>query len=149
MGAGTAPAENPHRQPEPGHAPGSLRRAARRLVDQAYLQGIVVVAAGNNMGLPSYPAVFASLVAVDNQSFPEPTTFEFHTGRQLEVVARGAFMSVPKSGGGYQLWTGTSFACPHVTGLVARLLSLNPCSRLFRSRHFCTRLARESDTRRP
>jgi subtilisin len=98
----------------------------RRLVDQAYLQGIVVVAAGNNMGLPSYPAVFASLVAVDNQSFPEPTTFEFHTGRQLEVVARGIYVRAPKSGGGYQLWTGTSFACPHVTGLVARLLSLNP-----------------------
>ncbi len=98
----------------------------RRLVDQAYCQGIVLVAAGNNMGLPSYPAVFASLLAVDNESFPEPTTFEFHTGKTLELVACGIYVRAPKSGGGYQLWTGTSFACPHITALVARLLSINP-----------------------
>jgi subtilisin family serine protease len=98
----------------------------RRLVDQAYFQGMVLVAAGNNMGVPSYPAVFASLLAVDNESFPDPTLFEFHTGRPLELAARGIYVRAPKSGGGYQLWTGTSFACPHITGLVARLLSVNP-----------------------
>jgi subtilisin family serine protease len=98
----------------------------RRLVDQAYYQGVVLVAAGNNMGVPSYPAVFASLLAVDNESYPEPTMFEFHTGRPVELAARGIYVRAPKSGGGYQLWTGTSFACPHITGLVARLLSLNP-----------------------
>ena len=98
----------------------------RRLVDQAYCQGIVVVAAGNNMGMPSYPAVFASLLAVDNQSFPEPTTYEFHAGKPMELAARGIYVRAPKSGGGYQLWTGTSFACPHITALVARLLSINP-----------------------
>jgi subtilisin family serine protease len=98
----------------------------RRLVDQAYFQGIVLVAAGNNMGQPSYPAVFASLLAVDNESYPDPTTFEFRTGRPVELSARGIYVRAPKSGGGYQLWTGTSFACPHIAGLVARLLSLNP-----------------------
>jgi subtilisin len=98
----------------------------RRLVDQAYTQGTVLVAAGNNMGLPSYPAVFASLVAVDNEPFPDATTFEFRTGKTLEVAARGIYVRAPRAGGGYQLWTGTSFACPHITALVARLLSLNP-----------------------
>jgi subtilisin family serine protease len=98
----------------------------RRLVDQAYYQGLVLVAAGNNMGVPSYPAVFASLLAVDNESFPDPTAFEFHTGRPVELAARGIYVRAPKSGGGYQLWTGTSFACPHITALVARLLGLNP-----------------------
>ncbi len=98
----------------------------RRLVDQAYFEGIVLVAAGNNMGIPSYPAVFASLLAVDNESYAEPTDFEFRTGTPTELAARGIYVRAPKSGGGYQLWTGTSFACPHITGLVARLLSLNP-----------------------
>ena len=97
----------------------------RRLVDQAYFQGTVLVAAANNMGVPSYPAVFASLLAVDNDSFSEPTAFKFQTGRPMELVARGIYVRAPKSGGGYQLWTGTSFACPHITALVARLLSLN------------------------
>jgi len=99
----------------------------RALVDQAYFEGIVLVAAANNMGIPSYPAVFASLLAVDNDSFPEPTMFHFRrTGKQVEVTARGIYVRAPKTGGGYQLWTGTSFACPHVAALVARLLSVNP-----------------------
>jgi subtilisin len=98
----------------------------RHLVDQAYYQGLALVAAGNNMGMPSYPAVFASLVAVDNESYADPTTFEFRTGRPVELVARGIYVRAPKSGGGYQLWTGTSFACPHITAIVARLRSLNP-----------------------
>jgi subtilisin family serine protease len=98
----------------------------RRLVDQAYFQGVVLIAAGNNMGQVSYPAVFASLLAVDNDNYPDPTTFEFRTGRPVELSAHGIYVRAPKSGGGYQLWTGTSFACPHITGLVARLLSLNP-----------------------
>ena len=42
------------------------------------------------------------------------------------MVARGVYVQAPKSGGGHQLWTGTSFACPHITAVVARLLSLNP-----------------------
>jgi subtilisin family serine protease len=98
----------------------------RQLVDQAYFHDRIVVAAANNMGMTSYPAEFASLIAVDNQSFADPMMFQFHRNRKVEVVARGIYVQAPKSGGGYQLWTGTSFACPHITGLVARLLSLNP-----------------------
>jgi subtilisin family serine protease len=98
----------------------------RRLVDEAYCQGVVLVAAGNNMGMPSYPAVFASLMAVDNEAYSDPMTFEYRVGRTLELSANGIYVRAPKSGGGYQLWTGTSFACPHITGLVARLLSINP-----------------------
>jgi subtilisin family serine protease len=98
----------------------------RRLVDQAYIQDVILVAALNNMGAVSYPAHFASLIAVDNQGFPEPLMFQYQRGKPAELVARGVYVQAPKSGGGYQLWTGTSFACPHVTALVARLLSINP-----------------------
>jgi subtilisin family serine protease len=98
----------------------------RKLVDQAYANDIVLVAAANNMGATSYPAQFASLIAVDNQSFPEPLMFQYQRGRPIELVARGIYVQAPKTGGGYQLWTGTSFACPHISAVVARLLSLNP-----------------------
>jgi subtilisin family serine protease len=98
----------------------------RRLVDQAYANDVMLVAAANNMGATSYPAQFASLIAVDNQGFPDPLMFQYVRGRPIEVVARGIYVRAPKTGGGYQLWTGTSFACPHVSALVARLLSLNP-----------------------
>ncbi len=98
----------------------------RALVDRAYYGDTVLVAAGNNMGVTSYPAQFASLIAVDNQSFHDPFHFEFRRGRAVELVARGIYVRGPKPGGGYQLYTGTSFACPHITAVVARLLSVNP-----------------------
>jgi subtilisin family serine protease len=63
---------------------------------------------------------------VDNQGFPDPWLFHYQRGRPIELVARGIYVRAPKAGGGYQLWTGTSFACPHITAVVARLLSLNP-----------------------
>lgn len=98
----------------------------RRLVDQAYCEDVVIVAAANNSGVMSYPAQFASLIAVDNEGFPDPLMFAFQRKRPVEVVARGVYVRAPKSGGGYQLWTGTSFACPHISALVARLLSVHP-----------------------
>lgn len=98
----------------------------RKLVDQAYFEGKIVVAACNNMGQPSFPAQFASLIAVDSRSFPEPMAFEYRKSNLAEVVARGIYVKAPKPGGGHQLWTGTSFACPHISGIVARLVSINP-----------------------
>jgi subtilisin family serine protease len=98
----------------------------RRLVDQAYASDVVLVAAANNMGATSYPAQFASLISVDNQGFPDPLLFHYQRGRPVELVARGIYVRAPKSGGGHHLWTGTSFACPHISAVVARLLSLNP-----------------------
>jgi subtilisin family serine protease len=98
----------------------------RRLVDQAYADDVVLVAAANNMGAASYPAQFASLIAVDNHGLADPFLFQYQRRRPVELVARGIYVRAPKAGGGYQLWTGTSFACPHVSAAVARLLSLNP-----------------------
>jgi subtilisin family serine protease len=98
----------------------------RRLVDRAYMQGMVLVAAANNMGLPSYPSQFMALIAVDSEHFADPLMFEYRRRRPAELAALGIYVRAPKSGGGYQLWTGTSFACPHITATVARLLSINP-----------------------
>jgi subtilisin family serine protease len=42
------------------------------------------------------------------------------------MVADGIYVKAPSPGGGYRWFTGTSFACPHITGLVARLKSEMP-----------------------
>jgi subtilisin family serine protease len=96
------------------------------LVDRAYFRGRLVVAAANNRLQPSYPSQFASVIAVDNESIPDPLSFYYRLGRPVELVANGIYVRAPSPGGRYQYFTGTSFACPHITGLVARLRSLIP-----------------------
>lgn len=93
------------------------------LVDKAYFKGQILVAAANNYSKVSYPAHFASLIAVDNQSFEDPLAFHYRLGQPIETVAKGIYVKAPSPGGKYRLFTGTSFACPHITGLVAKLAS--------------------------
>lgn len=93
------------------------------LVDRAYYKGQILVAAANNFSKLSYPAHFASVIAVDNQSFDDPLEFHYRFGQPIDTVAKGIYVKAPSPGGKYRLFTGTSFACPHITGLVARLVS--------------------------
>ncbi len=100
-----------------------LNTALHELVDQAYYKSQIVVAAANNQQQVSFPAHFASLVAVDNQSFEDPLTIHYRLGQPIEFAAHGIYVKAPSPGGKFRWYTGTSFACPHVTGLVARLVS--------------------------
>lgn len=92
-------------------------------VEQAYYNGQIIVAAANNYAKVSYPAHFASVIAVDNQAFKDPLEFYYQLGQPIETVAHGIYVDAPSPGGKTRLYTGTSFACPHVSGLIARLLS--------------------------
>lgn len=98
----------------------------RELVDQAYCQGQIIVAAANNQRQVSYPANFASVISVDNQCLKNPMEFLYRTGIPIELVANGVYVNAPAPGGKYQLFTGTSFACPQISGIVARLKSQFP-----------------------
>ena len=96
------------------------------LVDEAYFKGVLLISAANNNRLVSLPAEFAALVAVDNKSVKEPLEFHYLLGRPVEIVANGIYVRAPSPGGKYRWFTGTSFACPHITGLAARLKSEIP-----------------------
>lgn len=98
----------------------------RELTDQAYYQSQIIVAAANNQRQVSYPANFASVIAVDNQSLKSPLEFLYRTGVPIELVANGVYVNAPAPGGKYQLFTGTSFACPQISGIVTRLKSRIP-----------------------
>lgn len=93
------------------------------LVDTAYFKGQILVAAANNFSKVCYPAHFASLIAVDSHAFEDPLEFHFRLGRPVETSAKGIYVRAPSPGGKYRFFTGTSFACPHITGLVCRLKS--------------------------
>ena len=100
-----------------------------RLANEAYFHGTLLVAAANNFRHLSYPANSASLIAVDNQPFDGKPDLFFHVHRfqpPPELAARGIYVEAPSRGGQMQLWTGTSFACPHVAAVIVRLRSVIP-----------------------
>ncbi|MGI9515744.1 MAG: S8 family peptidase [Pirellulaceae bacterium] len=96
------------------------------LIEKAYVQGQIVVAAANNQRRVSYPAQFATVVSVDNEAFEDRSKFFFNLGSPIEIVAHGIYVEAPAPGGGYRLYTGTSFACPHISGIAACLRSEFP-----------------------
>ena len=97
------------------------------LLDRAYQAGCVVVAAANNLPQPSFPSVFSSsLISVTKSTSVDPFDFGFNFGEVIELTAPGVNVRTAWPNGGYRNLTGNSFACPHVSGVIARLLERHP-----------------------
>jgi len=106
-----------------------VRQKISRLVEHAYEQGICVVAAAHNDHplARSCPADRAPpLIGVAAGHWDDSFRIDFHPGNWVEFSARGtAYMGVL----GRQ--PASSWAAPHVSALVARLLGLWPGLRPF------------------
>ena len=97
------------------------------LLDRAYQAGCIVVAAANNLPQPSFPSVFSSsLISVIKSEERDPMNFGFHYGQVIELTAPGVNVRTAWPGGGYRNLTGNSFACPHIVGVIAKLLEAHP-----------------------
>jgi subtilisin family serine protease len=97
------------------------------LLDRAYQAGCVVVAAANNLPQPSFPSIFSSsLISVVKSTENDPMNFGFRFGEVIELTAPGVNVRTAWPKGGYRNLTGNSFACPHVVGVIARLLERHP-----------------------
>lgn len=105
------------------------------LVDQAFYRGTVLVAAASNNSDSILPGCLSSLISVDMDHFHDPLQFRprdrqnilYGPRPNIWLDAKGAQVRAPKAGGDGQFYyTGTSFATPHVSGIVARLLSKYP-----------------------
>lgn len=93
------------------------------LCDDAFVSGVVLVAAGPNVAtLRTYPGKAKSLIGVGRGAFDDPERLESATTSEHEIVAAGVDVVAPAVGGGERKWTGTSFACPHVAGHAARIV---------------------------
>lgn len=102
------------------------------LLDRAYQNGCIVVAAANNLPQPSFPSVFSSsLVSVIKSVETDPFKFGFRYGEAIELSAPGVNVRTAWLGGGYRQMTGNSFACPHIVGIIALIMEAYPTLTLF------------------
>ncbi len=97
------------------------------LVDRAYFAGCVLVCSASNMpGVPSYPAVFSSVVSVASHDIPDPWTFFYNPKPPVEFGAWGVEVRVAWRDGSEMIGTGNSFAAPHLAGIIALLVEGAP-----------------------
>ncbi|MGQ3075940.1 MAG: S8 family serine peptidase [Ferrovibrionaceae bacterium] len=107
----------------------SLVGPQNRLLEQGVAalvkRGHLLVAAVGNDGPaapPLYPAAYAGVVGVTGVNLNRRVLPEAAQGRHVMWAAPGADMAVARSGGGYGVARGTSFAAPLVAGLLAAAL---------------------------
>lgn len=96
------------------------------LADRAYFAGVMLVCAVNNVPAPSYPSQYASVFSVAAHARRDPFGYDYNPRPPVEIGAPGIDVTVAWKDGGTIVTTGNSFAAPHVTGLIARLLSKHP-----------------------
>jgi len=88
--------------------------------DRAFAAGVLpVAAAGNNAGAVLYPAAYTSVVAVSATDSSNRRASFSNYGPQIAVAAPGVSILSTYKTGGYAYMSGTSMACPHVSGVAA------------------------------
>ena len=95
-------------------------------VEKAYYKGMILIAATDNRQKRGFPGDYTAVIGVDFQHFPDFRSFNYYLGKAVELEAKGVYVEAPFPGNQYIKTTCTSIACPHVTGLAARLLSSLP-----------------------
>ena len=96
------------------------------IADEAAFAGAVLVCAANNVPAPTYPAQFSSVISVAAHDGQDPFALDVSPSPPTDFGAPGIDVQVAWLDGATIVATGNSFAAPHVTGLVARLLSKHP-----------------------
>ena len=97
------------------------------LLDRAYRERVLLVAAANNLPQASSPSIFSSsIVSVVKRAGGEPFNFGYQYGEVIELVAPGVQVETTWPGGGYRQLTGNSFAAPYITGIIALLVESRP-----------------------
>ncbi len=96
------------------------------LADDAYFRNIMIVTAANNMPVPSFPSLYASVLSVAAHSGKDPYEFYYNAMPPVEFGAPGVNVTVAWLGGQQRTITGNSFSAPHMTGLIAKILGKHP-----------------------
>jgi len=124
---------------------GTTRRdffaALHELTDEAYFRNVILVTAANNFPIPSFPCEYASVVSVAAHGIADPYVFYYNPTPPTEFGAFGIDVPVAWKGGGTLTVTANSFAAPHITGIVARILEKHPSLTVFQVKTILRALA--------
>ena len=119
-------------------------RGEAEAIAYAEEHGVVVVAAAGNRGSNRlfYPAAHPQVIAVAATDASDTVATWFSNyGTYIDVAAPGVSVWSTIPGNGYGAMSGTSMATPHVAGLAALILSLNPSLTPAQVRDLITRYA--------
>jgi subtilisin family serine protease len=96
-------------------------------VDRAFCRNVQVVSACNNQEYwrVEYPGSFPTVISTSYADLPG-LTVRRRPGELVEFVARGENVRVAWKGGQYRMISGSSFAAPHLSALVARIRQVRP-----------------------
>jgi type VII secretion-associated serine protease mycosin len=97
-------------------------------IKYAYTKDVVMIAAtGNdNTSQPSYPASYPEVIGVSAIDGNKNRATFSNYGASVDVVAPGVDIPSTYINQEYAQLSGTSMACPHVTGLATLIRSVNP-----------------------
>ena len=97
-------------------------------VNYAWNRGCLIVAAAGNNGEsnPFYPAFYEQVIAVAASDMNDRLTNFSQWGSWVDIAAPGLWIDSTVPGGSYEVWSGTSMACPHVAGVAGLVWSQAP-----------------------
>ncbi|MDT3434451.1 S8 family serine peptidase [Haloarcula sp. 1CSR25-25] len=92
----------------------------------AYDKGVLLVAAAGNDGNDveeTAPATYSTVMAVTATDETDSLASFSNYGSDVELAAPGVDIVSTYPGGGYETFSGTSMACPHVSGASGQLMA--------------------------
>ncbi|HET8840848.1 MAG TPA: S8 family serine peptidase, partial [Ktedonobacteraceae bacterium] len=96
--------------------------ALHEIADRAYFRNVLLVTAANNLPIPSFPSMYASVISVAAHNEQDAQRIYYNPKPPVDFGALGIDVQVPWLGQKWITATGNSFAAPHITGIATKIL---------------------------